>query len=444
MRRLFAAAVLCAAFLLLATAAAAAPAELPARGHGLADHAAQAGAARSDFAPLGARLAAISLTVHVLQFNGTPAVGVKVMWMVNTTTDSYGSDGETNDFGDVTFTDAVAATGNGQLYVWIPRSSSVTDTSGWGKLSWSAGQTLTVRPGRVAAGVVRGGPWDDFTFYTVSLVGDTRYSYGDIDASDGSEVASGDIDAADGSYDRGAVYYWNDEGSEFSDSFSVTSGVRGHTAPTQHQASAQRITVSKPYWASGAPGTVVQLALGNFPAGWKNEVYGVSEYPLDSDDHSYGILTAGGSATSYVNLKVPASATPGYWYNIGVEHINGLQMLALSTPFQVCTMKPSRAKVARGAKVRVKGIVPVYKHWGAEPGEPKPVTLYAHRGKAPVPTKWNPKSQGWVKVGSVKTNAYGAYSFTAKVYKTLTFVVRYPGDDWWYEAYTSAKTVKVR
>jgi len=73
------------------------------------------------------------------------------------------------------------------------------------------------------------------------------------------------------------------------------------------------------------------------------------------------------------------------------------------------------------------------------------VTLYAHKGTAPVPTRWNPKSKGWVKVYSVRANAYGAYKTpTFKPLKTLTLVVRYPGDDWYWDAYTSTQKVTVR
>jgi len=45
----------------------------------------------------------------------------------------------------------------------------------------------------------------------------------------------------------------------------------------------------------------------------------------------------------------------------------------------------------------------------------------------------------------VKTNRQGAYTTPYfKPLKTLTLVVRYPGDDWWWGAYTSATRVAVK
>ena len=62
-----------------------------------------------------------------------------------------------------------------------------------------------------------------------------------------------------------------------------------------------------------------------------------------------------------------------------------------------------------------------------------------------MPTKWDPASKGWFKLGTVRTNGLGAY--TTPYFKppsTHTLVVRYPGDDWYYGAYTSAQKITVR
>ncbi len=107
--------------------------------------------------------------------------------------------------------------------------------------------------------------------------------------------------------------------------------------------------------------------------------------------------------------------------------------------------KASRTSVRKGTKIRVKGIIPTAGHWGEQAGLKKTVTLYAHKGTAGVPTKWNPKSKGWVKVGSVRADGKGTYTTPYfKPLKTLTLVVRYPGDDWYFDGYTSTQKIVVR
>jgi hypothetical protein len=445
MRRLFAAAMVCAAFVVLTGVAAADPWDHPARGHDV-DHAAAVRgatplAAKARVLPLGARRASITISCRVLDSSGTPSSGATVVWYAPAGSTWYSGRGTTDASGDVTLT-AIPAAGHGELWVYPAGGGTLAR----GGETWSDGSSFTFFPGRLTATGYRGGPWNDFDNLSVSIWSDTRSSYGSIAASDTtSSPVSGDFDALNGPYTTGALYFFDDEGLEFSGSVNVASGSFSSGAITGYEASAQRITVSSPYWASGAPGSTIKVACGNFPAGWANGVTGQSEYPSSAPVKDFGTKASGGGATESVTLKVPTSATPGYWYNIDMGHLNGLQALDLHTPFQVCTMRPSRTSIRRGTKIRVTGVVPIYGHWGDQKGTPKTVTLFAHRGKAGVPTKWNPKRQGWVAVGSVKTNAYGKYVTPYfKPLKTLTLVVRYPGDDWWWDAYTSAKKITVR
>ena len=45
----------------------------------------------------------------------------------------------------------------------------------------------------------------------------------------------------------------------------------------------------------------------------------------------------------------------------------------------------------------------------------------------------------------MRTNGLGAYTTPYfRPLKTLTLVVRYPGDDWYYDAYTSTQKITVR
>jgi hypothetical protein len=105
-----------------------------------------------------------------------------------------------------------------------------------------------------------------------------------------------------------------------------------------------------------------------------------------------------------------------------------------------------RIAVQQGiTKIRVTGVVPTQGHWGSTAGKRKTVAIWAHKGTAGVPTKWNPKSRGWVLVGTVKCHGMGVYKTPYfKPLKTLTLVAQYGGDDWYWGAYTSVKRIKVR
>ena len=203
-----------------------------------------------------------------------------------------------------------------------------------------------------------------------------------------------------------------------------------------------------PYWYSGKAGVAVRMALNCFPVGWINRVTGYTDDPDGTASRTLGTLTSTTVATQSLRVKVPSDATPGYGYWIGFQHVDASgndQPLYLEETYQVCTMKPSRSAVRKGAKIRVTGVVPTAGHWGTQAGLEKVVTLYSHQGLAAAPTRWEPKRQGWVKVGSVRTNGYGAYRTPYfRPLKTITLVARYPGDDWYFDAYTSVATVKVR
>ena len=254
--------------------------------------------------------------------------------------------------------------------------------------------------------------------------------------------------ALNGTYDAASVNFFYDEGVEFSGPVAVTSGAASATTIAVNEADAQRVWSTAPRWASGKPGTTVRLTRDNFPAGWKNLVTGYSD-PDYTARKSFGVKTSQGGGQEPVSVKVPATAKPGYGYWIGFQHVDasGNELpLYVEEMFQVCTMKPSKASIAKGTKIRIKGVVPTEGHWGTQVGQRKAIAVWWHKGTAAVPTNWDkPQKQGWVFVGAMKTTGTG--SFTTPSFKpprTGTFVVQYAGDDWYWGAFTSTARVKVR
>jgi len=405
---------------------------------------------KTRFAPLGARLSgAATVGGNLYDSYGSPTAGATVEWDSWSETEQKWYGGTATTGSDGAFAMSAMPTNDGEIWAYPSEDS----TFARGGEVWSNGgsYTRTFYPGRVSVTGHRGGPWatdEDFEGLNVRLWGSDRFSKGFIHS--GSTTATpvtGNIDVLDGDYYGGSVKFFYNEGVEFSGSAAVISGVDSATV-TVDETGAQRVRVASPYWYSGKPGAAVKMALGNYPAGWINEVTGYTDDPDETASTSYGYMTSSGSETQFLRVKVPAKAKPGYGYWIGFQHSDGGggdYPLYLEETYQVCTMKPSKTSVRKGAKIRVTGVIPTEGHWGSEAGLKKVVTLYAHKGTAKVPTKWNPKRQGWVKVGSVRANGYGVYKTPSfRPLKTLTLVARYPGDDWYWDAYTSTQKITVR
>lgn len=454
MRRLFVAAAVCAALLLPAAAAFAAPPAHPGDGHHTprSDNPAtadDAGAlsAKQAFAPLGGRLSGGSATVygHLVDSYGAPRSGAWVEALSEVDDVWYWREDQTAADGFYSITNVVP-TGNGEVWAYPDDDSTLARSAG----AWASGGSYgyNLYPGRISVTGHRGGRWGDFREIAVRLWGDATFSKGVVYAGDTTSTpVTGNVDALNGSYWGGSATFFWDEGVEFYGSINVVSGSTSGSL-TVDEAAAQRIWLTSPYWYSGKPGANVRVAIDGFPTGWINSVTGYTDDPDGTSSMMFGTHTSTGTATQYMTYKVPVTAKPGYGYWIGFQHVDGSgnsYPLYLEEQYQVCTMKASKAKVRKGTKIRVKGIVPTEGHWGTQKGKTKVVTLYAHKGTAKVPTKWNPKGQGWVKVGSVRTNGYGAYTTPYfKPLKTLTLVVRYPGDDWYYDGYTSTQKITVR
>ena len=72
------------------------------------------------------------------------------------------------------------------------------------------------------------------------------------------------------------------------------------------------------------------------------------------------------------------------------------------------------------------------------------MTLFAHKGDGARADLVEPERAGSRSARS-RRNGFGAYTTPYfKPLKTLTLVVRYPGDDWYYDAYTSTQKISVR
>ena len=289
MRRLFVAAAVCAAFWLVAGPATAAPRDLPARGHDLAHPTLDAGArtaepaaAKARIAPLAGRGSAAMVTISGYVFNssGAPVPEATVEWSAQ----GYYNTAVTDASG-YWASQALPATGDGQLWVYLPDGGAMARQGE----SFVEGASFTFDPGSLSVTGYRGGPWGDFDDITVRLWGTTRFTRGRVATADTSTTpVTGNFDAMSGSYASGTVHFFSDEGMEFSGAFNVTPYTWSGGTATAYEADAQRITVASPYWASGAPGTVVKVARGNFTPGWVNHVTGASEFPEDAPRTDWG------------------------------------------------------------------------------------------------------------------------------------------------------------
>ena len=82
---------------------------------------------------------------------------------------------------------------------------------------------------------------------------------------------------------------------------------------------------------------------------------------------------------------------------------------------------------------------------GGTAGKTKPIVVYQRTKSAGQPTVWNAASKGWHKVATLKASGLGKYtSHLLHPSRTTWYVVRYPGDNWYYAGYTSVIKVTVK
>lgn len=450
MRRVFVAAVVCAAFLLLASPAFAGLARQahPGVKAAPAPHVPRKTAPLlRSFAPLGALLATtVGVGGTVYDSSHSTLSGVEMYWW------SW-SEGEQRWYGDTMTSDAGGtysasppATDNGEIWAYPDGDTW------WGRTaqSWTAGNSYSVDlyPGRVDVSATRGGPWSTFSGLAVDFWGDRAYSYDyQVTADSAMSPATVQVEALDGAYTSGSVNFWLDEGVEFSAPLTVTSGATPSGTISVSEVGAQRVQFpAAGFKYSGKPGATVRVDRINFPAGWRNSVSGYSD-PTGKPSADHGVAVSGGGGSEPLSIKIPGTAKPGYSYWIAFQHVGADNYLPLylETSYQVCTMKPSKTSITRSTRIRVSGVVPTEEHWGSRVGKRKAIVLWYHKGSAPVPTKWDPRKQGWTAVGGLKTTGTGSYTTPYfRVPRTGTLVVQYAGDNWYWGGFTSTAKVTVR
>jgi hypothetical protein len=448
MRRTFIAAVVSAAVLLLAAPAFAGMARQATGSKPMpAPHMPRKAASSSrSFAPLGARLAStVTVAGKVYDSSHSALADVPMQWWSWSETDQRWYVDDMTSQADGSYSGSPLATDSGEIWAY-PDDDTV-----YGRIGqiWTAGNSYPVNlyPGRVTVSATRGGPWHVFQGLTVALWGDTAYSYDAKATADSTtSPATVEAEALDGAYTGGSVNFWVDEGVEFSDALTVTSGTTSSGTIDVTEVGAQRVQLSGLTY-SGKPGATVRVSRVNFPAGWRNAVSGYSD-PSANPSVDYGTKVSQGGVSEALSVKVPGTAKPGYIYWIGFQHVGAdgaNKPLYIEAQYQVCTMKPSKTSVTKNTRIRVSGIVPTQGHWGSEVGQRKQIALWYHKGAKGVPTKWDPRSQGWKLINGVKTKGTGSYATPYfKLRATGTLVVQYDSDDWYAGGYTSTARVKVR
>lgn len=403
--------------------------------------------ARAHFVPLGVKLTGnATVNGHVYDFSGNAMSGAYVSWEA-----PYGGTWEwgetlTDTSGAYSFSRLPAASDNGSIYV---DSMATPWWSAWRDYaSWADPGTTTFdwRPGVVSTFVTRGGGvWEHWNAAFTYLYGyDALSNVTGASAVQGSgDVVSGSTYTPAGTYVFGATYFWMDQGLEYPFTGTVTAGSPSQSSVNADQADAQRILVTKPYWASGKPGTVATVGNWQFPAGWVIDYYGYADSPSGKPYKEYSDVTTTGVARFNKTATIPSTAPAGYSYVVAAYNTNGV--LLLETPFQVCTLKSTKTSVRKGGAIKLSGVIPTQGHWGSQAGKSKYVTIYRRtKSVSAAPTAWDATTKGWTRVAKVKANGLGKYtSAYLRPSRTTWYVVRYPGDDWYWGAYTSVLKVRV-
>ena len=468
MRRLFAAAIVCAAVLLIAAPAASAltaplhraAAPAPPKHNVVARS--QTHRAPTAFVPLARRIPSGSGTISldVYSFLGQPEAGAEAAWWVFTDTDYGTGSGTTDVNGHVDMTGVPAATSaNGEIAVFLDPAVNPDNGAydlmnvGWSDAGWSGG----LQPGRLPVTIVRSGQtgWNTWAAARVWLWaenagGETHLARSDIArAGTTTNGYARTITTGPETLSDGALYFWDDQGIELPvDGTAVSSGQEAGPAPTVYQSQAQRVWMD--YWGSGKPGTRTWLALNNYPNGWLNRIGGAADWPSTARPRDFGTFTTTGRPSDdWKRITIPSTAAPGYAYWVWASHDGG--PLSLTTRFQVCTLKPSRTAVSKGTAIALSGVVPIKGHYGSKKGTPKYVTIYrttsstlAAKGQ-PAASGGSLRAAGWTRVGKVRTDGLGKYrKGSIRPARTTWYAAWYPGDSWYWGAWTSLAKVTVR
>ena len=391
-----------------------------------------------------------TVTAHVLNMAGAavPAAWVELWYKDVFGVWQYVGEAQTDAAGLVTFVN-VPETTLGEL------DASLADGNeyySWGNTFTAAGPNdFTLRPASTGASVFRtsDSAWNWWNWVSIetrgTLGGATTWTQDAVSSPIVS--ASPFVMAPDYSYAVG--YPYDNQGIEWSTSpaLGVTTGVAdGRTSMNFDQSNGRGAWFWSPYWASGKAGTRTTLILENWPAGYRVAFYGWSQAPSGVlKDWPYYVESNGATYGSTA-ITIPSSAPAGYDYELhAYRYDDATSWLDLTLYFQVASLNASRTKIAHGGSVRLSGVVPTEGHMGTQAGNPKTMTLYKRTSSAGVPKTWDATKKGWRKVGTVKANGYGKFQ-TPLLHPTRStwYVMRYPGDGWYHDAYTAVRKVTVR
>lgn len=385
-----------------------------------------------------------TVTGQVLEFDGGPAAGAEVdLYYTDAASDSrFFGWVLTNDNGEFAF-NGVPETGDGDFYIYRQDGDGYQS---WGN-TFSAGgpNDFVLQPGLVGAEVRRtsDASWNWWRWLRVETYGSggggTTWVDGEV----------GDAYAMAPDCDYAVAYPYDNQGIEWwaGSPLPVTAGLRNGDTLQFDQDEGRGAWFLSPYWHSGKPGSRTSLVLENWPAGYQMSFYGYSQAPSGAGYKNWPYyLESDGSQYGRTTLTIPTTAPAGYDYEVHVYRFDDeASDLNLTLYFQVASLKASRATIRRGASVRLSGVIPTQGHMGGTAGKAKYVTLYQRTKAAGPPTTWDATLKGWRKVGTIRANGYGKYiSGLRRPQRTTWYIVRYPGDNWYFRAYTSVIKVTVK
>lgn len=381
--------------------------------------------------------------------SGAPVAGAFVIWGYYDAQGDwvFGNEAETQADGSFGFS-GVTATTDGEIDVYL---SAEGGYQAW-SLTFSAPPTendFVLRPGIAPFTTTRSS--DPAWNYWDGVVVDTWGSKG---GGTTTLAEQGNAYVMPPDYDYAVVYYFSNQAVEWvgGSLTPVVAGGTGATTIAVSQNDAQTVLVTRPYWASGKPGTTIRLRLGNWPTGREARFYGYSEYPYSSAVREYGATYTSEGVPATIALTIPATARAGYDFEVHAYRSDTRDTaLDINDFFQVCTLKSSKAAVRRGGAIRLAGLVPLAGHWGSRLAPTgKRVTIF-RRTTAPSaqPADWK-YPRGWTRVATVSTTRTGAYhSAYLHPRRTTWYIVRYPGSwsadtgQWYWNAFTSVLKVRV-
>ena len=332
----------------------------------------------------------------------------------------------------------VPETAAGEIDVYLPSGNSF----------WASGLTYTaagpnrfvLRPGYITARLDRrpAGSWRPP--FVVHTYGSGGGSTSHVTALAGRALAA----APDLTY--AIAYTYDNQAIEWfaASPRKITAGASGGSIPFR-LADARGAWVTAPRWASGRPGTSVTIALNHWPKGARIGFSGSPAAPSGTVK-AWSPTTASGRETITRRLTIPRSAPAGYSYTVFIRHLRTGSHLEFPLTFQVASLASSRATLARGQAIRLRGTVPTQGHWGpSTPGKTKLVTVYRRTSAAGQPKHWNARSDGWTAVGTYRTDGLGR--FTTGYFKparTTWYVASYAGDAEYHPGFTSVARVRVK